>query len=132
MTTRPASEASGALVLLVDDAEDCLATLDVALADMDGVALRPFRSAEDALECLGRQAVAAVVTDIQLPNMNGLDLVRQIRRMPSGRNVAIIVLSAGPDPGTPGNAMKAGADAFFAKPFSPLAVRRKLEELIHV
>jgi DNA-binding response OmpR family regulator len=42
-----------------------------------------------------------------------------------------MVVSADTDPRTPAHALGLGANAYFAKPFSPGAVRRKLEELIH-
>ncbi len=43
----------------------------------------------------------------------------------------ILVISGDPNPDTPQRALRAGANAFFAKPFSPAAVRRMLEELLN-
>lgn len=118
-------------ILLVDDAEDCLSMLELALQSMPGVTMRSARSAEDALKLLAGDRVSAVITDLQLPGMTGLELIAQIRGERSFERVPIIVVSAAADPAAPRQAMATGADAFFAKPFSPAAVRRKLEELIH-
>jgi CheY-like chemotaxis protein len=118
-------------ILVVDDAEDCIATLDMALQTIPGVAIRPAASAEAALEQLESGTVAAVITDVQLPEMTGLELVARIRDDPRFRSLPILVVSADADPSTPGRALGLGADAYFAKPFSPSAVRKKLEELIH-
>jgi CheY-like chemotaxis protein len=118
-------------VLLVDDAEDCLATLDVALQTLPGVVVRLARSAEAAWEVLARDPVSAVVTDIHLPGMTGLELISRIRLEPKFRGLPIVVVSADADPAAPRAALESGANAYFAKPFSPGAVRKKLEELMH-
>lgn len=118
-------------VLLVDDADDCLATLDVALQTLPGVVVRGAHSAEDALQVLARGGVSALITDIHLPAMTGLELIEWIRRDPGLRTLPVVVVSADADPATPRTALASGANAFFPKPFSPAALRRKLEELIH-
>ena len=118
-------------VLLVDDAEDCLATLDVALQTLPGAVVRSAHSAEDALVMLAAGDVSAMVTDIRLPAMTGIELIERIRLDPGLRSLPIVVVSAEADPATPRKALGSGANAFFPKPFSPAAVRKKLEELIH-
>lgn len=118
-------------VLLVDDADDCLAMLDVALQALPGVIVRSAHSAEEGLEVLARGDVSAVITDIRLPAMTGLELIERIRHDPGLRALPIVVVSAETDPDVPRTALESGANAFFPKPFSPAAVRKKLEELIH-
>ncbi len=119
------------IVLLVDDAEDCLAMLDVALQTLPGVVVRCARSAEDALKVLALDRISALVTDIQLPAMTGLELISQVRQEPGLHSLPIVVVSAAADPAAPQAALASGANAFFPKPFSPAAVRRKLEELMY-
>jgi CheY-like chemotaxis protein len=121
-------------ILLVDDSEDCLATLDLALQTLPGVVIRPSLSAEAALAALEdreHDTVSAVITDIHLPEMTGLELVTRIRQNPRFRSLPILVVSADADPSTPARALGLGANAYFAKPFSPSAMRKKLEELIY-
>jgi len=118
-------------ILLVDDSEDCIATLDLALQTLPGVVLRPFLSAEAALSALQSDTVSAVITDVHLPEMTGLELVARIREDPRFRLLPILVVSADADPSTPARALGLGANAYFAKPFSPSAIRKKLEELVH-
>ena len=121
-------------ILLVDDSEDCIATLDLALQTLPGVVIRPSLSAEAALAALEdpeHDTFSAVITDIHLPEMTGLELVTRIRQNPRFRSLPILVVSADADPSTPGRALGLGANAYFAKPFSPSAMRKKLEELIY-
>jgi CheY-like chemotaxis protein len=51
---------------------------------------------------------------------------------PGLQAIPILVVSAAADPAAPRDALASGANAFFPKPFSPAAVRRKLEELMYV
>ena len=118
-------------ILVVDDAEDCIATLDLALQALPGIVIRAQPSAEAALAYLEHDRVSAVITDIHLPEMTGLELVARIREDPRLRTLPIRVVSADTDPETPARALGLGANAYFAKPYSPSAMRRKLEELIH-
>lgn len=80
---------------------------------------------------LESDTVSAVITDVHLPEMTGLELVARIREDPRFRSLPILVVSADTDPSTPARALGLGANAYFAKPFSPSAVRKKLEELLH-
>jgi CheY-like chemotaxis protein len=119
------------VVLLVDDAEDWLETLHVALQAMPGVVVRTAHRAEDALRLLTLEPISALVTDIQLPAMTGLELISHVRRQPGLQTLPIVVVSASVDPAAPRAALASGANAFFPKPFSPAALRRKLEELMY-
>ena len=119
-------------ILVVDDAEDCIATLDLALQSLPGVEIQPALSAEAALDLLESGTVSAVITDVHLPEMTGLELVARIRQDARFRRLPILVVSADTDPSTPARALDLGANAFFAKPYSPSVMRKKLEELIHV
>jgi CheY-like chemotaxis protein len=118
-------------VLVVDDAEDCLATLALALEATPGFAIRFARTAEAGLAVLREEAVSAVITDLQLPVMTGLELIALIRGQERFSALPILAISAATDPHAPQAALDSGANAFFGKPFSPGAVRRKLEELIY-
>jgi CheY-like chemotaxis protein len=119
------------VVLLVDDAEDCLATLGMAIEAVPGVVIRSAANAEDGLALMERESVAAVITDLHLPAMTGLELIARIRGQDRFRSLPILAVSAATDPAVPKAALASGANAFFPKPFSPVAVRRKLEELIY-
>ena len=117
-------------VLVVEDAGSCATTLEIALGQIPGVGVRIAGSAEEARLVLeSHPEICAVITDVHLPEDSGLDLVRWVRQRGTPR-LPILVISGDTDPETPGASLKLGADAYFRKPFSPAAVRRKLEDLI--
>ncbi|NGZ27994.1 MAG: response regulator [Magnetococcales bacterium] len=69
-----------------------------------------------AMEKIISIPVAMAMVDINLPKMDGLDLVRQIRQQPSLRGLPVLVMSVAPRPGEREAAMRAGANLFRAKP----------------
>jgi CheY-like chemotaxis protein len=71
-----------------------------------------------------------VVTDLNMPRMDGYELIRRVRSDEKLSGMPIIVVSADTDPATPGRIAALGVQAFFPKPFSPALVRRKLEQLL--
>jgi CheY-like chemotaxis protein len=87
----------------------------------------------EALRILDGSAtpVRAVVTDLNMPRMDGYELIRRIRSDTRLRATPIIVVSADTDPNTPERVAALGVDAFFPKPFSPAQVRRTLEQLLN-
>jgi len=118
-------------VLIVEDAEVCATTLEIALSTIGGLEIRRAGSAESALKALDSEPVSVLVTDVHLPVMDGFKLVSTVRRHPRHSGVPILVISGDADPATPSRALELGANAFFGKPYSPAAVRQKIEELIH-
>jgi response regulator RpfG family c-di-GMP phosphodiesterase len=80
-------------------------------------------TAEQALELLEQSLTPIVVTDLRMPGLGGLWLVREIRRR--WPEVGIIVLTAGHDPEATNECLQAGAHHYFFKPI-------KLDEFRHV
>ncbi|MFM2123588.1 MAG: hypothetical protein RL328_39 [Acidobacteriota bacterium] len=111
-------------LLVVDDAETCADIIEMALAGIPGLEVEWAGSAEAGLELLRNGDVAALITDLELPGMNGLELLSEVRHLP------VIVVSATTDPTAEATALASGASAFFQKPFSPAAIRRKIEEVL--
>jgi CheY-like chemotaxis protein len=120
------------VVLIVDDAEQCAETLEVALLDLPGVDIVAAESAEQALQFMLGRRICALITDLHLPHMSGYDLIRFVREQPGYNRVPILVISGDSDPATPDRLAALGANAFFPKPYSPSAVRKKLEMLLNV
>jgi len=118
------------LIIIVDDSPHVAASLEVALESVSGVRLTAASNGADALKIVNASAnIAAVITDLEMPGMDGFELIRKIRER-SGQQFPIIVTSGKSDPNAPADARRAGADAYFAKPYSPAALRTTLEGLL--
>jgi CheY-like chemotaxis protein len=119
-------------VLIVEDSENSAAMLEIAFLGIPGVSVLMAPSAVEALRILdgGSGAVRVMVTDLNMPRMDGYELIRRVRADQRLSGMPIIVVSADTDPATPERIAALGVEAFFPKPFSPALVRRKLEQLL--
>jgi two-component system, chemotaxis family, chemotaxis protein CheY len=119
-------------VLIVEDSENSAAMLEIAFLGIPGLSVLTTASGVEALRILdgGSSPVRAVVTDLNMPRMDGYELIRRVRSDEKLSGMPIIVVSADTDPGTPERIAALGVQAFFPKPFSPALVRRKLEQLL--
>lgn len=118
-------------VLIVDDTDSCGETLAVALAANPGLEVRTVASAQEALHVAETTSLAAIVTDLHMPRIDGFELIRRLRAERRFDIIRIIVISGDSDTGTPARLKALGADAFFSKPFSPAAVRHTLEAILY-
>ena len=120
------------LILIVEDSESCGETLQIALELMPGLEVRVTRDPGAAIATLNDSGceIAALVTDLHLPQTDGFDLIRQLRAEPRFARLPILLISGDSDPLLPARALELGASAFFPKPYSPSAVRKKLEQLL--
>jgi two-component system, chemotaxis family, chemotaxis protein CheY len=121
----------GRTVVIVEDAEMCSDVLEVALLALPGIDIQCATSAEQALEQLDGRDICALITDLNLPRMDGFELIERVRSQPIHAALPILVISGDTDPHTPERVRRLGADAFFTKPYSPGEVRQKLEQLIN-
>jgi CheY-like chemotaxis protein len=119
------------VVLIADDSDHLAATLEVALGGLPGTAVVSAPDGLRALEILeAGVSITALITDLQMPRMDGFELIRRVRADSRLASMAIIAVSGDSDPRTPARALKLGADAFFSKPFSPAGLVKRLARLI--
>jgi CheY-like chemotaxis protein len=125
-------QADSRAVLIVEDSENCAATLEIAFMGIPRVSVLTASSAHEALRILRNPdfAVEAIITDLNMPRMDGFEMIRRIREDRSLSATPIIVVSADTDPDTPERVAQLGVSAFFPKPYSPAQVRRKLEQIL--
>src|SRR5258705_12868881 len=115
-------------VLIADDEESIRHVLSEMLNER-GYEVRAVADGEEAMRELSSRDYDALVTDVRMPRMNGLDLVRAAQA--ASPETTIIVMSAYGSHDLAIEAMKAGAYDYLGKPFRPdevLLVLRKAEE----
>jgi CheY-like chemotaxis protein len=78
--------------------------------------VRSAKSAEDALKSMAEALPALVITDTALPAMNGIDLLKRMKRDQQLKAVPVIIHSSDDGPGVKERCMAAGCTAYFKKP----------------
>jgi PAS domain S-box-containing protein len=105
------------LILIVEDNETNIRTLSDYLA-VKGYRLAVARSGSEALQLLRSLRPDLILMDIQLPSMDGLEVISLIRRDGSIAELPIIALTALAMPGDREKALAAGANEYLSKPVS--------------
>lgn len=122
------------LILLVEDSEQCASNLEIALSTLPGVEVIWAPSGREALHVLDttvERRISAVVTDLDMPDVDGFELVKAVRTHSRYAGLPIIVVSGNTDPELGRRLQALGADAFLSKPYSPGEVRNKLEQYLY-
>jgi DNA-binding response OmpR family regulator len=114
------------IVLLVDDEEN-LASLVAAYLEREGYGVVSVGTGAEALRVLSREPVRLVVLDLALPDMDGLDVCRQIRTRSS---VPVVMLTARDESPDRLAGLAAGADDYIGKPFSPLELVARMKAVL--
>ena len=84
----------------------------------------------DALEKLEGKKVDLVVTDLNMPEMNGAELVKTLREMPTYAEVPIIMITTRGMKDDVMTAMKLGVNGYIVKPFTPEILQEKLKSIL--
>jgi len=115
-------------ILIVDDNADAREMLKLILSD-EGVSVITAADGQQALDLINDRPPDLIVTDIQMPRVDGIQLIKRIRKRPELRAVPIIVMSAfrsGPTQG----AMDAGANRSLPKPIGVNAFLNLVRQLL--
>jgi PAS domain S-box-containing protein len=119
-------------VLIVDDQPRNLDVLEIMLADADCTLVRAT-SADEALLCLVRHDFAALVLDIRMPEMSGIELARLVKQRKRSRHVPILFLTA--HSGNEDDMLRgygAGAVDYLSKPVNAEVLRSKIGVFVDV
>lgn len=115
-------------VLAVDDEPSILELLKTALTSLGSFEVAIAASGDAALKLIDRQQhpFDCLLLDIQMPQMNGIDLCKEVRRNPDYRDTPIIMVTAMSDKKYVDQAFAAGATDYVTKPFDILELRSRL------
>jgi two-component system chemotaxis response regulator CheY len=114
-------------ILLVEDSFSMRAfvrsALEVQDSGLEDVEVVEASSGFDALRLLPRGPYDLVITDINMPDINGLELVRFIRKSDQHKGTRVMLISTQSSERDRERGLALGADAYLSKPFSPEQLR---------
>ncbi|MGD7006579.1 response regulator transcription factor [Metabacillus sp. 84] len=118
-----------ARILLAED-EEVLRMLVCDTLEDDGYELDEACDGEEALNKISSTDYDLVLIDYMMPVFTGLEVIAKVRANPDNNHVKIMMLSAKSQYSDQEAALAAGADYFMAKPFSPIQLSEKVEEIL--
>jgi DNA-binding NtrC family response regulator len=104
-----------ALILLVDDEPDMLALLRTLIRGSTQHQVLATNNPLEVPEILGREPVDAIVTDLKMPGMDGLELLAKVHARDA--DIAVLVITAYGSEESAAEALRRGAVDFITKPF---------------
>jgi two-component system, chemotaxis family, chemotaxis protein CheY len=114
----PASVGVGRTILTIDDSRTMRDMLRLALGGA-GFTVVQGVDGQDGLKVLPQQPVDLIITDINMPKLDGYGVIRAIRGDPAYNDTPILVLSTEAEQGSKDIANEAGANGWIVKPFDP-------------
>jgi two-component system chemotaxis response regulator CheY len=118
--------------LVVDDSKAMRRSIVYALERKIGIACVEAEDGADALKKLGQERFDLVLTDINMPLMDGLKLIRAIRQDEVLRTIPIVVISTERGEDEKARAMELGASAYLVKPVQAGTVVQTVKGLLQL
>jgi len=113
-------------VLIIEDEEDA-AELFAEMMRVSGFRVLKTSSSAPAIDMMSAEKPDVVLLDIMMPEISGLDILRQMRRDPALANIPVVVVSAKSMPADIKNGMEAGAFTYLTKPVGFLDLKEAVE-----
>lgn len=115
-------------ILAVDDSASIRQMVSFTLGGA-GFQVIQARDGQEGLEAAKRNRVSAVLTDQNMPRMDGLSLIRALRALPGYRKTPILVLTTESGAALKQEAKEAGANGWLVKPFEPRRLVEVMQKL---
>jgi len=119
-------------ILIVDDSATIRRMVIASLHSLRGLSFAEAGSGLEAMERLAQGPADAMILDMSMPDMHGLEVIRLVRQQPTSSSLPILVLTTRDDEDSQADACNVGATLYMTKPFEPVAlaaaVRGLLEE----
>ncbi len=119
-------------VMIVDDSPS-MRTFVRRVIDLSGFEVSSCLDAAngvEALELLGEHAIDIILTDINMPRMNGEEFVRKLEEHEKFRLIPVVVVSTDSTHNRIRRMLELGARGYVVKPFSPEMLRNELERVL--
>jgi len=132
-TDRPAAPVEQPMtkrILTIDDSKTIRDMLMLTLADAGFEVLQAV-DGQDGLDVLSREQVDVVITDINMPRMDGYEVIRQMRSNSAHKTIPILVLTTESEVDKKNLARQVGATGWMVKPFDPDRLIATINKVVH-
>lgn len=117
--------------LVVDDSATMRQMIKTAIAEI-GFDSITAQDGEKALKILGDQTVDIIITDINMPNMDGIQLIGELRKTKNAKFTPILVITTEGGQSVKDAGKAAGASGWIVKPFEPSVLQNAVRKLTNM
>jgi len=117
-------------ILVVDDSKVMREMVIACLRQREGLSFSQAGSGLEAIERLSLQPFDAVVLDLNMPDIGGLEVIEFVRGQDKLKALPILVLTTRGDESSRSRVLQAGATNYMTKPFAPEAIVREVGRLL--
>lgn len=117
-------------VLVVDDSSTTRALLVSTIEEMEGFETIEAPNGFEALKRIPQQPLDLIVTDINMPDINGLEIVHFVKHHPDYQSIPMIIVSTEGSDEDVRRGLDLGAAAYVKKPFEPEALKSTIRRLV--
>jgi two-component system chemotaxis response regulator CheY len=118
-------------VLVVDDSSTTRALIVSTIEEMEGFETIEAPNGFEALKHIPQQNLDLIVTDINMPDINGLEIVHFVKHHPEYKAIPMIIVSTEGSDEDVKRGLDLGAAAYVKKPFDPEHLRATIRRLVN-
>ena len=122
---------SSKTILIADDSAPMRAMLVAIVEAVGDYRIVEASSGFEAMRLLPREHVDMVLTDINMPDINGLELISYLRNNPNYKNMPVIIISTEGSPKDIEKGKRLGANEYVVKPFDPIILQQLISRYLN-
>jgi len=119
-------------VLVVDDSSTTRALIVSTIEEMEGFETIEAPNGFEALKRIPQQPLDLILTDINMPDINGLEIVHFVKHHPEYQSIPMIIVSTEGSDEDVKRGLDLGAAAYVKKPFEPDDLKSTIRRLVNV
>lgn len=119
-----------AKILIVEDSPITRAMITSAIEVVEGLEIFESKSGFEALKLLPHHSFSLILTDINMPDINGLELVSFIKRNPDYKRIPLIIITTEGSERDREKGLSLGANEYLVKPFNPEELQKLVRKYI--
>ncbi|MDD2365022.1 MAG: response regulator [Desulfuromonadaceae bacterium] len=117
-------------ILIADDSATMRSMLVAVVEELGDYQIVEASSGFEALRLLPRENVDLILTDINMPDINGLELISYLRNNPNYKNIPVFIISTEGSARDIEKGKQLGANEYVIKPFSPPALQQLIRQYL--
>lgn len=117
-------------ILIAEDSSTMRSLLASTIEGVADVEIVETGTGFEALKLLPRYRFDLIITDINMPDINGLELVHFVKSSPDYRQIPLIIITTEGSSRDQERGLKLGADAYLVKPFRPETLQETIARLL--